>query len=95
MLASVAVVIPCYRVKSHILGVLSRIGPEVSRVFVIDDACPEGSGKLVQEQCRDARVVVLHHAVNQGVGAAVMTGYTAALNEGAKDRRPRMWLFTR
>lgn len=78
------VVIPCYRVRSHILDVLSRIGPEVSRVFVIDDACPEGTGQLVQEQCSDPRVSVLHHAVNQGVGAAVMTGYQAALNDGAQ-----------
>lgn len=84
MPAFVAVVIPCYRVKNHILGVLSRIGTEVNRVFVIDDACPEGSGRLVQEQCSDPRVTVLRHAVNQGVGAAVMTGYTAALKEGAE-----------
>ena len=84
MPASVAVVIPCYRVKSHILDVLSRIGAEVNRVFVVDDACPDGSGWLVQEQCRDPRVIVLHHSVNQGVGAAVMTGYTAALKEDAE-----------
>ena len=84
MPAFVAVVVPCYLVKDHILGVLSRIGPEVSRIFVIDDACPAGSGRLVQEQCTDPRVAVLHHAVNQGVGAAVMTGYTAALKEGAE-----------
>lgn len=84
MPASVAVVIPCYRVKNHILGVLSRIGTEVSHIFVIDDACPEGSGQLVQAQCSDPRVTVLHHAINQGVGAAVMTGYTAALKAGAQ-----------
>ena len=84
MPAFVAVVIPCYNVKSHILGVLFRIGPEVSRIFVIDDACPEGSGRLVQEQCSDPRVAVLRHAINQGVGAAVMTGYAAALKEGAE-----------
>lgn len=84
MPASVAVVIPCYRVTGHILDVLSRIGPEVSRVFVVDDACPEGSGDLVQAQCRDPRVSVLRHAFNRGVGAAVMTGYEAALKEGAQ-----------
>ena len=83
MPAFVAVVIPCYRVKEHILGVLSGIGCEVSRVFVIDDACPEQSGRLVREQCIDPRVTVLCHLVNRGVGAAVMTGYIAALNEGA------------
>jgi dolichol-phosphate mannosyltransferase len=83
MTVSVAVVIPCYRVNSHILDVLSRIGTEVNRVFVIDDACPDESGRLVQEQCNDPRVTVLRHATNKGVGAAVMTGYNAALQDGA------------
>ena len=45
MPAFVTVVIPCYNVKNHILGVLLRIGPEVSRIFVIDDACTEGTGQ--------------------------------------------------
>lgn len=84
MSAFVAVVIPCYRVKNHILNILSRIGPEVSRVFVIDDACPEGTGDLVQAHCVDPRVTVLRHAVNRGVGAAVMTGYSAALSDGSE-----------
>lgn len=84
MSTTVAVVIPCYRVASHILAVLSRIGPEVEWVFVVDDACPEGSGDLVLAQCADARVKVLRHAVNQGVGEAVKTGYKAALALGAQ-----------
>lgn len=79
----VAVVIPCFRVGAHVLGVLSRVGDEVGLIFVVDDACPEHSGDLVQAQCHDARVRVLHHEVNQGVGAAVMTGYAAALAAGA------------
>lgn len=83
MPTAVAVIIPCYRVQSHILDVLSRIGPEVSRIYVVDDACPEHSGELVQQQCRDPRVQVLRHTQNQGVGGAVMTGYAAALADGA------------
>ena len=31
-MASIAVIIPCYKVKAHILEVLQRIGPEVRRV---------------------------------------------------------------
>ncbi|HEX6324110.1 MAG TPA: glycosyltransferase family 2 protein, partial [Vicinamibacterales bacterium] len=75
----VAVVIPCYRVRRHILDVLAAIGPECAAIFVVDDACPEGSGRLVEEQCADPRVRVIFHDVNQGVGAAVITGYRAAL----------------
>ena len=65
------------------MGVLGRIGPEVGRVFVVDDACPEGTGRHVVERCRDGRVEVLFHAVNQGVGGAVMTGYRRAMAAGA------------
>ncbi|MFC0253440.1 glycosyltransferase family 2 protein [Massilia consociata] len=80
----VAVVIPSYKVTRHILGVIAAIGPEVGRIYVVDDRCPDGSGAFVREHCRDPRVVVLEHAENQGVGGAVMTGYRAAIADGAK-----------
>lgn len=82
-LASVAVVIPCHRVRPHILDLLGRIGPEVQRIFVVDDACPEASGTLVLERCHDPRVVVAMHETNQGVGGALVTGYRLALEAGA------------
>lgn len=80
----IAVVIPCYRVTRHILEVIAGIGNEVWRIYVIDDACPEGSGKHVEAHCLDQRVVVLRHKINQGVGGAVMTGYRAAIADGAE-----------
>jgi dolichol-phosphate mannosyltransferase len=79
----VAVVIPCYRVRAHILDVIRGIGPEVAAIHVVDDACPEHSADLVREQCKDARVSILTHAENQGVGAAMRTGFKAALADGA------------
>jgi len=83
MTLHVSVVIPCFRVRLHILDLLATIGPEVASVFVIDDACPDGTGDLVLAECRDPRVTVVRHAVNQGVGGAVMTGYRFALAAGA------------
>jgi dolichol-phosphate mannosyltransferase len=80
----IAVVIPCYRVSRQVLGVIARIGPECWRIYVVDDACPEGSGDLVESRCADPRVHVIHHRKNLGVGAAVMSGYRAALNDGAQ-----------
>ena len=80
----IAVVIPSYRVVRHILDVIAAIGPEVWRIYVVDDACPDGSGKHVETTCKDPRVTVLQHEVNQGVGAAVMTGYRAAIADGAE-----------
>lgn len=80
----IAVVIPCYKVRDQILAVLAGIGPEVSRIYVVDDACPQKTGLLVEEECRDPRVEVLRHPGNRGVGAAVVTGYRRALEEGAE-----------
>ena len=81
-MVAIAVVVPSFRVTDHILEVLAKIGPEVERIYVVDDDCPDESGKFVQEQSTDKRVKVLFHEVNQGVGGAVVTGYKAALADG-------------
>ena len=78
-MTKIAVVIPSFRVTDHILDVLSGIGPEVSMIFVVDDACPDKSGDFVENNSKDERVTVLRHKENQGVGGAVVTGYKAAL----------------
>jgi glycosyltransferase involved in cell wall biosynthesis len=80
---TVAAIVPCYRVRAHILDVLATIGPDVASIYVIDDACPEDSGALVAEACGDPRVRVIRRAHNGGVGAATLTGFDAAAAEGA------------
>lgn len=80
---AVAVVIPCYRVVRHISSVLAGIPAEVSKIYVVDDACPDGSGKYVESNVTDPRIRVIYHASNEGVGAAVMAGYEAAIADGA------------
>lgn len=80
---TIAVVIPSYKVARHILDVISGIGNEVQRIYVVDDKCPDGSGNYVEKNCKDPRLVILHHEINQGVGGAVMTGYRAAIADGA------------
>lgn len=79
----VDVVIPAYRVKDQILDVLIRMPDLVRKIYVVDDACPDGSGDHVEAQCRDSRVIVLRNNSNLGVGGAVLTGYSAALKNGA------------
>lgn len=79
----VAVVVPCYRCKAQVMRVLSGIDNTVWRIYVVDDACPEGTGDWVSLQTQDARVQVLQHEHNQGVGGAMVSGYKAALADGA------------
>lgn len=75
----IAVVIPCYKVSNHILHVLAAIGQEIDKIYVVDDFCPEGSGKLVGEMCRDSRVMIIFNGQNLGVGGAVIAGYKQAM----------------
>lgn len=82
--ATVAVVIPCYRVRDRIVEVVRGIGPEIDLIYVVDDACPEQSGEHLRRHCADPRVQVLLHERNQGVGGAVITGYRQALADGAQ-----------
>ena len=77
-----AVVIPAYRAGATIMPVLAEIGPEVRRIYVVDDACPEGTGEHVKRNCTDPRVHVLRNSTNLGVGGATIKGYRAAIDDG-------------
>ena len=79
----IAVVIPCFKVKAHILNVIKSIGEEVQRIYVIDDACPEHSGQWVKDNSTDPRIEVIFHEKNRGVGGAVKSGYMKAIEDGA------------
>ena len=78
----VAVVIPCFRVGALVLDVIERIGPQVDRIYVVDDCCPLHTGALVATSCSDPRVRVIVHPENRGVGGAVMSGYRAGIADG-------------
>jgi dolichol-phosphate mannosyltransferase len=80
----IAVVIPSYRVRDHILAVIGKIGPEVSCIYVVDDACPEHSGRFVEDNVRDPRLRVLYNERNAGVGGATLAGMKQAAADGAE-----------
>jgi len=79
----IAVVIPCYKVKQQIRDVIIRTVSHADKIYVVDDACPEGTGKFVEENFPSPDIKVIYHAKNLGVGGAVKSGYSKALEEGA------------
>ena len=81
--ATVAVVIPAYKVGSPILELLSRFDDSVSWIFVVDDCCPEGTGQLVRDTAVDNRVRVVSNETNLGVGGATAAGFREAFDTGA------------
>jgi glycosyltransferase involved in cell wall biosynthesis len=78
----IAAVIPCYKVGRAVLGVIDRIGPEIERIYCVDDCCPENSGALIERETTDPRVRLLRNPRNLGVGGATRTGYRAAIADG-------------
>ncbi len=79
----IAVVVPCFRVKRHIEAVVKSIPDIVDDIIVVDDACPDGSGKLVAEKINDSRIQVIYLKENLGVGGAVLSGMRHAAYLGA------------
>jgi dolichol-phosphate mannosyltransferase len=83
-LPMIAVVIPCYRVRGQISRVLARIGPEVQKIYCVDDHCPENTGDFIEQNIKDPRIQVLRHSARKGVGGAMITGYRQALKDQAE-----------
>ena len=76
------VIIPMYRVEAQIQSVISAIPDWIEGIIVVDDASPDDSAQKVLE-AGDRRVTLVRHAVNRGVGGAMLTGYNRAIELGA------------
>ena len=79
----VAVVIPAYNVAPQIAGVVKGITDFVDEIVVVDDASIDQTAQIVAG-LSDARLTLLRHDRNQGVGAAMCTGFRLALERGAE-----------
>jgi len=77
----VAVLVPAFDEEMHIGGVLSGLPGWVDDVIVIDDGFRDRMASVAEAFGAPVRVV--RHAVNKGVGAALVSGYRAALDSGA------------
>jgi glycosyltransferase involved in cell wall biosynthesis len=81
----IAAVVPAYRVERDIESVLCALPAYLQHVIVVDDASPDRTAELVAGLARrDARIVLLQHERNRGVGGATVTGFLKALELGAQ-----------
>ncbi len=77
----VHVVIPAYNVADRIAAVLKAVPDFVDAITVVDDGSADGTADAARA-VGDLRARVLSHGVNQGVGAAMVTGFRDALVDG-------------
>ena len=76
---TLAVVVPAYNEEALIASTVARVPDFVDRIIVVDD----GSADATAERAggADPRVEVVGHERNEGVGAAIVTGYRRAVAE--------------
>lgn len=82
MTSSVAVVVPCFRSRDQIMGVVEAVPDSVGSIYLVDDACPEETGKWAAQQTSDPRVKLVALPENRGVGGATLAGFEAAFGDG-------------
>jgi glycosyltransferase involved in cell wall biosynthesis len=76
----VAVVVPAHDEERLIATTLGGIPGFVDRIIVVDDGSTDATIERVRS-FGDARVELVVHERNRGVGAAIVTGYKRALDE--------------
>jgi len=74
---TVAVVVPAYNEEALVGSTVSGIPAFVDNIIVVDDCSKDETA--VRAQNADKRVEVIAHERNQGVGAAIVTGYRRAI----------------
>ncbi|HYI34918.1 MAG TPA: polyprenol monophosphomannose synthase [Glaciibacter sp.] len=76
------VIIPTYNEIDNLSPIVGRIraaAPEAD-ILIVDDASPDGTGRLADELAEhDHRVTVLHRTGKRGLGPAYLAGFAAAI----------------
>ena len=82
----ISVIIPCYNEEQTILKVLRLIHESLNKsdyeIILVDDGSTDNTKILLEEYSRsDEKVEVIYHDINSGKGAAVRTGFNAAIGD--------------
>lgn len=72
-------IIPAYNEETTIADVLQRTRGFVDEVIVVNDGSRDRTGDIARAQ----NVTVVEHVINRGLGAAIGTGFEAALARNA------------
>ena len=76
----IAVVIPAYNEEDHITDVIDAVPAFVRHIIVVEDCGRDRTAEVVQQiAAEDARVVLVRHEKNQGVGGAMISGFQKAI----------------
>lgn len=80
---SIGVVVPCYNEERLLPKVLDTMPEFVDRVIVVDDASDDDTARIANDWVNMApdKYLLIRHPTNQGVGAAIASGYKQAIDD--------------
>ncbi len=79
------VCLPTYNEQENLERMLRALGGSGTRVLVIDDNSPDGTGELADRLAQELDYVsVLHRERKEGIGPAYLAGFRHALADGAE-----------
>ncbi|MBW3666125.1 MAG: polyprenol monophosphomannose synthase [Actinobacteria bacterium] len=81
----VTVVVPTYNELENLRDLADEVVSHGYRLLIVDDASPDGTGRLAEEIAREHEgVEVLHRLAKTGLGPAYAAGFDRALGDGAE-----------
>ena len=79
---SIGVVVLAYNEENHIKDTIETLPDFVDKIYVVDDGSTDKTAEIVKTLTeQNQRIHLIQHEVNKGPGAALVTGYKAALKE--------------
>ena len=73
---TICTVVPAYNEETQIGMVIETMPDFVDKIVIINDCSKDNTARIVEEYAEKYKsVVLINHDVNQGVGAAISTGY--------------------
>jgi glycosyltransferase involved in cell wall biosynthesis len=79
---SIGVVVPAHNEELLLAETLAGIPAFVDRIYVVDDASWDATVERARAAAsQDSRIEVIAHERNEGVGAAIVTGYKRAVED--------------
>lgn len=79
----IAVVIPCYKVERHIEKVVAGVPLFIDHIILVNDCSPDNTLQILNKiASANGKVSVVSNAKNEGVGGAMLTGFSKAMESG-------------
>ena len=75
----IGAVIPAFNVEDHLKHTIEELPDFIDKIYVVDDGSTDNTACLIQNI--SSRLCLIRHGTNKGPGAAMTTGYRAAMRD--------------